>query len=431
MSTHTVTDGQSLEFISRSHGGDPAAVIEASGTCQVSINEFNPRSSRTVDLNMVPGAKISTSFGSVGDVGLTVSGDPTATLVAVGIGANPSGHAVIQADVAGTGFFDFADFTSLEFGRGVGIGVKVFLDGTHLGAATLTLDHPGDFKAAVTFRDSWVVLKGLAEASGYSLWGGMLWLYGADDQVIEALRLNDTSPEQAGLALRLVGSDVWAVEQDGIFAGNPDVLGGAALARHAPPPALLYDGATGVPVTAATAQNLDVVANAPNLFIHGGSGDDAIAAAGGTNVLDGGGGSSFLTAGNGTDTFFVDARADRFAVSWRPRGGHLVHGGEVPRRRRRYAMGRVRRHAPAVGGQPGYCWRDRPHAARGRGRRPHDLAHVGLVHSGRPGERQGRRLVRTRCSGRERLPAPARDVSVHRLSDGRRSSALDGLLPWQ
>lgn len=93
------------------------------------------------------------------------------------------------------------------------------------------------------------------------------------------------------------------------------------------PPVLISDGSTGQPVTtlaavpyagpvagltqqlvALTAQNLNILATAPNLFIHTGSGTDAIQAASGTNVLDGGTGSNFLTAGTGTDTFFVDAR---------------------------------------------------------------------------------------------------------------------------
>jgi serralysin len=55
-----------------------------------------------------------------------------------------------------------------------------------------------------------------------------------------------------------------------------------------------------------------VASGAANVFIHGGDGDDAIAATAGSNVLDGGAGSNFLTGGHGddggTDTFFVDVR---------------------------------------------------------------------------------------------------------------------------
>ena len=56
-----------------------------------------------------------------------------------------------------------------------------------------------------------------------------------------------------------------------------------------------------------------VRADVPNVFLHGGTGADALTVTGGTNVLDGGGGSNFLVGGTGadggTDTFFVDCRA--------------------------------------------------------------------------------------------------------------------------
>ena len=64
---------------------------------------------------------------------------------------------------------------------------------------------------------------------------------------------------------------------------------------------------------ALSATNLNITALAPSVFIHTGSGVDAISVAGvgGKNILDGGTNSNFLTggtAGSGADTFFVDAR---------------------------------------------------------------------------------------------------------------------------
>lgn len=64
---------------------------------------------------------------------------------------------------------------------------------------------------------------------------------------------------------------------------------------------------------ALSAANLNITALAPGVFIHTGSGVDAIdvSGVGGRNVLDGGTNSNFLTggaAGSGADTFFVDAR---------------------------------------------------------------------------------------------------------------------------
>jgi len=64
---------------------------------------------------------------------------------------------------------------------------------------------------------------------------------------------------------------------------------------------------------ALSTANLNITATAPGVFIHTGSGVDAITVAGvgGKNILDGGTNSNFLTgaaAGSGADTFFVDAR---------------------------------------------------------------------------------------------------------------------------
>jgi hypothetical protein len=57
--------------------------------------------------------------------------------------------------------------------------------------------------------------------------------------------------------------------------------------------------------------NLNVTANVPNVFIHTGSGEDAIdvSHANGNNVLDGSTGSNFLVGGSGNDTFFLDDRS--------------------------------------------------------------------------------------------------------------------------
>jgi Ca2+-binding RTX toxin-like protein len=60
-----------------------------------------------------------------------------------------------------------------------------------------------------------------------------------------------------------------------------------------------------------TTDSLNVTANVPNVFIHTGSGEDAInvSHANGNNVLDGSTGSNFLVGGSGDDTFFVDDRS--------------------------------------------------------------------------------------------------------------------------
>jgi len=61
-----------------------------------------------------------------------------------------------------------------------------------------------------------------------------------------------------------------------------------------------------------------IAASAPDVFLHGGAGDDALSVSGGSNVLDGGTGSNFLTGATGGDgghdAFFLDARGG--GVTW-------------------------------------------------------------------------------------------------------------------
>jgi Ca2+-binding RTX toxin-like protein len=51
-----------------------------------------------------------------------------------------------------------------------------------------------------------------------------------------------------------------------------------------------------------------LAAQSPNLFLHTGSGSDAMTVSSGIAVLDGGTGSNFLIGGGGNDTFFADDR---------------------------------------------------------------------------------------------------------------------------
>jgi Ca2+-binding RTX toxin-like protein len=59
---------------------------------------------------------------------------------------------------------------------------------------------------------------------------------------------------------------------------------------------------------ATSPDDLVLTAQSPSLFLHTGTGNDAISALSGTNILDGGTGSNFLVGGSDSDTFFVDDR---------------------------------------------------------------------------------------------------------------------------
>jgi hypothetical protein len=115
----------------------------------------------------------------------------------------------------------------------------------------------------------------------------------------------------AGLSNRgLDGSDILGIETlyANFLIAVVDTTTGQGVAAAAHP----YTG----PVSGLqneyinlTSDSLNATAASPGWFIHGGSGNDAIAVTSGTNVLDGGTGSNFLTGGSGTDTFFVDDRS--------------------------------------------------------------------------------------------------------------------------
>ena len=82
--------------------------------------------------------------------------------------------------------------------------------------------------------------------------------------------------------------------QSGVLAMDPASAGGPGYLQWQ----YIYSGS----------DNLALATQTPNVFIHSGSGFDAIQVTSGNNVLDGGLGSNFLTGGTGTDTFFTDAR---------------------------------------------------------------------------------------------------------------------------
>ena len=77
----------------------------------------------------------------------------------------------------------------------------------------------------------------------------------------------------------------------------------------------------------ATPDNINVTATVPNVFIHTGSGEDAlsVSTANGNNVLDGSTGSNFLVGGTGDDTFFVDDRGATASI-WSTVAG--FHSGD-------------------------------------------------------------------------------------------------------
>ena len=110
--------------------------------------------------------------------------------------------------------------------------------------------------------------------------------------------------------------------------------------------------------------SLAIAAVTPNVFIHTGSGNDAITVTSGQNVLDAGQGSNFLTGGTGNDTFFVDGRGG--GVTW----DTLVN----------FHAGDTMTLWGFTDGTSGYIWADNDGTAGYTGRTIHaDLAGTGGV----------------------------------------------------
>ena len=174
------------------------------------------------------------------------------------------------------------------------------------------VDQPEAISTYLTYN----ILTGLGLGSGSS--GGPVWIGGASNPTVVGLvssgssRLNDGYFNKITSAERSVIQD-W-VAQDELGAGATAVVG-------------YVDALTGSQGTAAlsptsggpsylqheyiwtSSDGVALSTSAPNVFLHGGPGQDTLQVSSGQNVLDGGAGSNFMTGGSGQDTFFTDARA--------------------------------------------------------------------------------------------------------------------------
>ncbi len=235
-------------------------------------------------------------------------------------------------DVAGITLLQVADSASAdirigfgEFGAGAG---EIGETGYSYYAGT-----PQTFAPGVTVRAEDPLEHGLS--AGMPIYTGtQTGLYQVIlHEVGHALGLNHSTDvnavmyPSAGAANRgLDASDIAGIQS---LYGAPDFAmtdTTTGVANH--PDGTAYSGPVGYlqqQIILTGTDSVAVAANAPNVFIHTGSGDDAISVSSGRNVLDGGEGSNFLTGGTGDDTFYVDGRGGQ--VSW----GTLVnfHPGDT------------------------------------------------------------------------------------------------------
>ena len=229
--------------------------------------------------------------------------------------------AYIGLPTDGTGSVLIGNNSLAEFAASVGAGQTIsFQPGSTSGS--LKLDNAGAFQGYIKglFSGDQVVLSGIAAPSvSYTVASattGVLQI-ASNGALVASLNVQGVySPGDFSLATTDLGN------------GNSST----ALTTTATAPAFGYTDTTNSTSGAVTpdlysgpvsylqyqyiwgsTDNVAISANRNNAFLHGGTGEDALAVNGGSNVLDGGAGSNFLVgaagADGGTDTFFVDGRA--------------------------------------------------------------------------------------------------------------------------
>ena len=169
-----------------------------------------------------------------------------------------------------------------------------------------------DVVEAMTKNPTYTWLSGTSIGSGSS--GGPVWAGDANGATVLGTVSAGTSTGQGRFTAMTSSEQAtllsWMAQDDGYSptVGYIDPTSGKQGY------AALSPVAAGGPSTLdwqyiwASPDGVSMIANAPNTFLHGGSGSDALVATAGQNVLDGGPGSNFLTGGPGNDTFFTDAR---------------------------------------------------------------------------------------------------------------------------
>ena len=176
-------------------------------------------------------------------------------------------------------------------------------------------------------------LQGATTVSGFQA-GDAIDLVGITGATLTTNASGTTVTSAGGSTL-----DLGTTPTGSVFKLYGDAHGGTNVLLDSPPPANAIEYTDTVTNTSGTATDdsytgpVDYLqrqyilsatdstamrANTPNVFLKGGSGEDALQVTGGNNVIDGGGGSNFLVGGTGTDggtdTFFVDGRGG--VVTW-------------------------------------------------------------------------------------------------------------------
>ena len=333
-------------------------VVLANGSARLTDangNDFTLSTSDSVASTFVGGNGV----GFNGAMNLSPNGTTTLTGVVkflYGVFVNPNGnngsnfvndgsvgltHATLNADLSGTGTYDLTRYHDgpgmVEINGSVAAGLTFTMDGASEDQSVLTLDQPAAFGAQInvpakspegTAGADTIHLQGLT-ATNYTLANGVFTLFDGTN-VVDTLNLTTALPltvdqdsGSVGLYFNLADGSSSATAlpmRDAPASPFPlpatppnfdisdmsdDQSGTSAGAAYTGPVPGLADD-----IIMATSDNINIDPTIPNVFIHTGSGNDAIDVSGvnGNNVLDGSTGTNFLTGGTGDDTFYVDAR---------------------------------------------------------------------------------------------------------------------------
>lgn len=311
------------------------ATVNVDGRATATFREANPSTAKYM-VNLDAGSTLLGNY-SLNFDGIKVNAADGAVFENDGASAS-GGASTINADVIGSGSFRIAALQgtagSLEFGRSVAATETVNLSGNPYrasGNVRLTIDQAQNFHALVNLSDGTIELKNLG-ADSYSYTNDTLTLFNAG-AAVDTLRVHNTTTDGSSgasvtpLSVFQQGADI-EIEAGAFFKPSGILLPQVQSPLHVAAVSI-FDTTTGAavpdtlshpytgPVAGITTEfvdlspdSLNITATTPNMFLHTGSGNDAInvSGSGGTNVLDGSTGSNFLVGGTGRDTFFVDDR---------------------------------------------------------------------------------------------------------------------------
>ena len=334
--------------VSNVNGNDAQVVVNASGTADTLIvsRGYPGGLSATVNvaagtnLTLNPDTKQSELYGQ--DV-VTVNGGTTTLSGNVTAGAKVvlnTGTLVLDAasDADGT-----VTPSSGEINGTVAAGVTIQVNGT--GSArpdtgpkalpqndTLKIDDPASFAGNLLINAGIVTLENFT-ANGVTFANGVMSFY-ENGSFVRSFNVAPAGTLAAGTGIfaTQVGANMQISTEPASYAGGlpppgvsplgppddftvSDQTTGAAWQSQGTPYAGPVPGLASE-IVIPTPDNINVTAEVQNVFIHTGSGEDAldVSMVNGNNVLDGSTGSNFLVGGTGNDTFFVDDRGAPAAI---------------------------------------------------------------------------------------------------------------------